>query len=157
MIDVSAVRSHFSALQSGTLCFDNPAGTQIAREALERIQAWLAGMNASHGGAFRASRALLEGLSSVKGLKIHGLSDPASMDRRAPTFAFTLSGWHPRRICEELDRQGISAWDGNYYAPEVTRRLGLEGSGGMVRVGAVHYNTLEEVERLISALRSLAG
>jgi selenocysteine lyase/cysteine desulfurase len=79
------------------------------------------------------------------------------MDRRVPTFAFTLSGWHPRRICEELDRLGISAWDGNYYAPEVTRRLGLEDSGGMVRVGAVHYNTLEEVERLINAVRSLAG
>jgi cysteine desulfurase family protein (TIGR01976 family) len=103
------------------------------------------------------SRAMLEGLSSVKGLRIYGLTDPARLDRRVPTYAFTLSGWHPRRICEELDRQGIAAWDGNYYALEVTRRLGLEDSGGMVRVGAAHYNTLEEVQRLVAALRALAG
>jgi cysteine desulfurase family protein (TIGR01976 family) len=103
------------------------------------------------------SRAMLEGLTSVKGLRIYGLTDPAHLDRRVPTYAFTLGGWQPRRICEELDRQGISAWDGNYYALEVTRRLGLEDSGGMVRVGAVHYNTLEEVERLLAAVRGLTG
>jgi cysteine desulfurase family protein (TIGR01976 family) len=103
------------------------------------------------------SRAMLEGLTAVKGLRIYGLADPAALALRVPTYAFTFSGWHPRRICEELDRQGIYAWDGNYYAPEVTRRLGLEDSGGMVRVGAVHYNTLEEVERLVAAVRGLAG
>jgi selenocysteine lyase/cysteine desulfurase len=105
----------------------------------------------------RLSRAMLEGLSSVKGLRIYGFSDPAHLDRRVPTYAFTLNGWHPRRICEELDKRGIAAWDGNYYALEVTRRLGLEESGGMVRVGSVHYNTLEEVERLVAAVHELAG
>ena len=69
------------------------------------------------------------------------------MGNRVPTFSFTLHGHHPRAICQALDAAGISAWDGNYYAPEVTRRLGLEESGGMVRVGAVHYNTLEEVKQ----------
>ncbi|HVP17750.1 MAG TPA: aminotransferase class V-fold PLP-dependent enzyme [Spirochaetia bacterium] len=72
-----------------------------------------------------------------------------------PTCAFTLDGIPPRRICEELDRQGICASDGNYYALEVTTRLGLEASGGMVRVGAVHYNTLGEVEQLVTALERL--
>ena len=49
-------------------------------------------------------------------------------------------------VAEKLARKGIYCWDGNYYAINVTERLGVEDSGGMVRVGAVHYNTLEEVE-----------
>jgi selenocysteine lyase/cysteine desulfurase len=73
-----------------------------------------------------------------------------------PTFSFTLEGHHPKKICQALDRAGIFAWDGNYYAPEVTRRLGLEGFGGMVRVGAVHYNSAAEIERLVDVLRSIA-
>ena len=77
------------------------------------------------------------------------------MNGRVPTFSFTLEGHHPREICQSLDRAGIFAWNGNYYAPEVTQRLGLEESGGMVRVGAVHYNSPAEVERLIDVLRSI--
>jgi cysteine desulfurase family protein (TIGR01976 family) len=153
--------------ETGTQSFESIAGLLGAIEYLcwlgkasgpsDRRSALRAALAAIGEYERRLSRALLEGLSSVKGLKIYGLTDPAALERRVPTFAFTLSGWHPRRICEELDRQGISAWDGNYYAPEVTRRLGLEDSGGMVRVGAVHYNTLEEVDRLVAAVRSLAG
>jgi len=101
------------------------------------------------------SRAMRDGLASVRGLQIHGITE--DLGRRVATYAFTLEGWHPARICEELDRVGIYAWNGNYYAPEVTRRLGLEGSGGMVRVGAVHYNTMEEVERLVAAVGSIAS
>ncbi|HSB00599.1 MAG TPA: hypothetical protein VLE49_08110, partial [Anaerolineales bacterium] len=63
----------------------------------------------------------------------------------------------PRQLAEELDKQGIYVWDGNYYALAVTERLGLEESGGMVRVGPVHYNTVEEIERLGSALVKLVN
>lgn len=55
-----------------------------------------------------------------------------------------------------LGEQGIYVWDGNYYALAVTERLGLEGNGGMVRIGAVHYNTVEEIKRLGDALRTMA-
>jgi selenocysteine lyase/cysteine desulfurase len=72
-----------------------------------------------------------------------------------PTFAFTLDGWRPRQVAEKLADQNIYVWDGNYYAINVTERLGVEMQGGMVRVGPVHYNTLEEVERLREALRGL--
>ena len=58
----------------------------------------------------------------------------------------------PRQVAEKLDADGIYVWDGNYYALEVTRRLGVEDAGGMVRAGAVHYNTLEEIERFGKAL-----
>lgn len=56
-----------------------------------------------------------------------------------------------------LGEQGIYVWDGNYYALAVTERLGLEGNGGMVRIGAVHYNTVEEIKRLGDALRTMAS
>jgi selenocysteine lyase/cysteine desulfurase len=63
----------------------------------------------------------------------------------------------PAEVAEQLARENIYVWDGNYYALNVTERLGLEDSGGMVRVGAAHYNTLEEVERLKSALLKIAA
>jgi selenocysteine lyase/cysteine desulfurase len=69
-----------------------------------------------------------------------------------PTVSFTLEGLAPRKVAEALGKSGIFVWDGNYYAVAVTERLGLEASGGMVRVGLTHYNTLDEVGRLREAL-----
>jgi selenocysteine lyase/cysteine desulfurase len=62
----------------------------------------------------------------------------------------------PRKVAEQLAEQGIYVWDGNYYALNVTERLGLEDRGGMVRVGATHYNTVEEVEKLKAALMNIS-
>ena len=62
---------------------------------------------------------------------------------------------HPRQVAEALDDADIYVWDGNYYALAVTERLGLEDSGGMVRVGPVHYNTLEEIKKFGEALGKL--
>ncbi len=104
---------------------------------------------------FELSRALLETLTAIPGLRLYGLTDAGKLDGRVPTFSFTLAGKHPRAVAEALAEENIYVWDGNYYALAVTERLGLEGSGGMVRVGAAHYNTREEVERLGEALRRL--
>jgi len=104
---------------------------------------------------FELSRALLSALHSIPGLTLYGLSDVRRLEERVPTFSFRLEGFSPRQVAEKLAQQGIYVWDGNYYAINVTERLGVEESGGMVRVGAVHYNTLEEVERLQSALQNL--
>lgn len=101
---------------------------------------------------FELSRALLAALHSVPGLRLYGISDPRQLDKRVATYSFRLKDLHPHFVAEKLAEQGIYVWDGNYYALNVTERLGLEDSGGMVRVGAVHYNTLEEVERLREAL-----
>jgi selenocysteine lyase/cysteine desulfurase len=73
-----------------------------------------------------------------------------------PTVSITWEDHHPREIAQALGDQGIYVWDGNYYALAVTERLGLEDSGGMVRVGAVHYNTVEEIHRLGDVLRAMA-
>ena len=100
--------------------------------------------------------AMFEILRAVPSIKIFGLTDPARFDERVATFSFRLGDVPPRRIAEELDRDGIYAWDGHYYALETVRRLGLEDKGGMLRVGAVHYNTLEDIARLGRSLARIA-
>ena len=74
-----------------------------------------------------------------------------------PTFSFTLNGLSPREVAQRLAAENIYVWDGNFHALAVTERLGLEGKGGLVRVGPVHYNTLEEIEKFGEALRSVAA
>ena len=105
---------------------------------------------------FELSRALLSMLEGIPGLHLYGLTDPHKLDQRVPTFSFTLKGKHPRAVAAALAKENIYVWDGNYYALEVTTQLGLEESGGMVRVGAVHYNTLDEVARLGDVLKKIA-
>jgi cysteine desulfurase family protein (TIGR01976 family) len=99
---------------------------------------------------------LLDGLASVPGLRVRGITDPARFDERCPTVAFTLDGHHPRAISQALGDRGIFTWDGDYYAYELIRRLGLAESGGMVRVGLAHYNTADEIERLVEAVAEIA-
>jgi cysteine desulfurase family protein (TIGR01976 family) len=98
---------------------------------------------------------LLEGLGSVPGCRVYGLTDASRFDERVPTVSFTVEGMHPREVARGLGERAINVWDGDYYAVEVTRRLGLEQSGGMVRIGLVHYNSLEEIARLVQALRDV--
>ncbi|MCS6995266.1 MAG: cysteine desulfurase-like protein [Anaerolineales bacterium] len=105
---------------------------------------------------YELNRALLDALQSVPGLHIYGITDPRKLEQRVATFSFRLNNLHPRHVAEKLAEQGIYVWDGNYYAIHVTERLGLEDKGGMVRVGAVHYNTVDEVERLRQALMQIS-
>jgi len=77
------------------------------------------------------------------------------MDGRVPTFALTIEGLAPDEAARRLGERGLAVWHGNYYALEVMKRLGLEDSGGAVRVGIVHYNTAEEVDRLLTELQRL--
>ena len=103
------------------------------------------------------SAAILDELETLPGVHIHGVTERERMRERVPTVSFTWEDRHPRDIAAALGEQGIFVWDGNYYALAVTERLGLEGRGGMVRVGAVHYNTVEEIHRLGDALREMAS
>ena len=98
---------------------------------------------------------LIAGLQQIPGLTIHGLTDPARLADRVPTVSFTLEGHHPADIAQALAAENIYVWDGNYYAVEVLNRLGLADTGGMLRVGAVHYNTTGELDRLIQIVATL--
>jgi cysteine desulfurase family protein (TIGR01976 family) len=106
---------------------------------------------------YELSRTLLDVLEETPGVTIHGLTDRRRLEERVPTVAFTLKGMHPRQVAEALDKENIYVWDGNYYALAVTERLGLEGSGGMVRVGPVHYNTTAEIQQFGEVLRRIAA
>jgi cysteine desulfurase family protein (TIGR01976 family) len=99
---------------------------------------------------------LICGLLATPGLTFHGIRDPERFAQRTPTVAIRMSGYTPRQLAEFLGERGIFTWDGNYYALNLTERLGVESSGGMLRIGLVHYNTAEEVDRLLEALRELA-
>jgi cysteine desulfurase family protein (TIGR01976 family) len=98
---------------------------------------------------------MLAELEAIPGVTIYGITNPEEFDERSPTVAFTREGFTPAQISAYLGEQGIFVWNGNYYALNVTERLGVEESGGMVRVGLVHYNIKEEVDRLLMALREM--
>jgi len=92
-------------------------------------------------------------LGKIPGIRMYGILNPAEFGERCPTLAFTRQGYTPQAIAEKLAEQGIFVWHGNYYALAVTQRLGVENTGGMVRVGLAHYNTKDEVDRFIAVLK----
>ncbi len=98
---------------------------------------------------------LITALAAIPGVRIYGITDPDAFAERCPTVAFTREGFTPQEIATYLGERGIFVWHGHYYAINVTERLGVEESGGMVRVGLAHYNTQAEVERLIAALSEM--
>jgi cysteine desulfurase family protein (TIGR01976 family) len=102
-------------------------------------------------------RQLIERVTAVPGLRVRGITDPARAAERCPTIAFTLEGHHPREVSCFLGDRGIYTWDGDYYAWELIRTLGLAEQGGMVRVGLVQYNEAAEIERLGQALEELVA
>ena len=116
----------------------------------------LAGMRAIETYEHEMSARVLAGLAQIPGLTVHGPADPGRTAERTPTFAVTLAGWTPRGLAEALAARGIYAWDGDFYATTLVEDLGLAASGGVVRLGMVHYTTFDEVDRLIGTLRELA-
>ena len=103
------------------------------------------------------SEHFLRGVTRVPGLRVYGITDIESLARRTPTFAIELAGHAPEDVAAWLGERGFFVWHGHYYAIAVMERLGTLDRGGLVRVGFVHYNTVEESDRLIAALRELAG
>ncbi|NMB69262.1 MAG: cysteine desulfurase-like protein [Chloroflexi bacterium] len=104
---------------------------------------------------FELSRALIETLRAVPGARIYGIQEPLRLTERVPTISFTLAGHAPDAVAGYLAERGINVWSGNFYALAVTERLGLESAGGLVRIGATHYNTVKEIEKLGDALYAL--
>lgn len=100
---------------------------------------------------------LIAGLLRLPGLTFYGVSDPQRFDRRTPTVAVRVAGHDPERLSQELGKRGIFTWSGNYYALQLTERLGVEASGGMLRIGLMHYNTVAEVERFLDTFAHIIG
>jgi len=100
---------------------------------------------------------MIRGLLEIPGLRFYGISDPTRFDARVPTVGVRLANRTPLAAATFLGDHGIFTWDGNYYALNLTERLGVEKDGGLLRIGLVHYNTAEEVDRLLIALGELAA
>ena len=94
---------------------------------------------------------MIEGLNQIEGVKIWGVTDPSMKQNRAPTVSFTHPSMTAEEIGSKLADEGIFAWAGNFYALELSETLGLEPEGAL-RVGILHYNTEEEVERFVRVL-----
>jgi cysteine desulfurase family protein (TIGR01976 family) len=98
---------------------------------------------------------LIRGLLTIPGLRLYGISDPKRFDQRCPTIAVRIKGHTPLELATQLGERGFFTWDGNYYALNLTERLDVENDGGFLRIGLAHYNTAEEVERLLESLRMI--
>jgi len=95
---------------------------------------------------------LISGLQSIPGAHIYGITDPQRSAERCSTLSLRIGNHHPTAIASFLGERGIFTWDGNYYALNLTERLGVEKDGGFLRIGFVHYNTEEEVDRVLDTL-----
>ena len=101
-------------------------------------------------GARDAARGALPERAAPRG-RLYGIRTP---EGRTPTFCFNVDGRAPREVAELLAEQDLYVWDGDYYALEPMRALGIADSGGAVRAGFLHYTTEDEVDRLLEALAS---
>jgi cysteine desulfurase family protein (TIGR01976 family) len=152
--------------ETGTQNFEGQAAVVAAVEYLADIGGRYGGadLQAGRGGRVHAAmtairtyemglyRRLADGLEAIPGLRLYGITDRARFDDRTPTAALTIDGHTPRAICEALGREGIATWDGDFYATGLIERLGLAESGGVVRIGLTHYNTSDEIDRVVDAL-----
>ncbi|MFL5971071.1 MAG: cysteine desulfurase-like protein [Gaiellaceae bacterium] len=129
--------------ETGTAQHELLAGFVAAVEYLESV-----GLEAIVAHERELGERILAGLP--EGVTLYGRR---TMDGRVPTFAVTLDGLTPTEVAARLGEHGIFVWDGNYYALEVMKRIGLKD--GAVRIGIVHYNTADEVDRLLDELRKL--
>ena len=98
---------------------------------------------------------LIRGLQQLPGVQVQGISTPDAMKRRVPTVSITVNNAVPDVIAAELGARNIFVWSGNVYAVEATNFLGIEESGGVVRIGPVHYNTHAEVDSVLNALADI--
>jgi len=122
-----------------------------------RRESLLRAMDAIRDHESKLARRLIDGLLSLPGLTLYGIADPDRFGWRTPTVAVRIEGHEPRAVSRALGERGICTWAGNYYAINLTERLGVEEEGGMLRIGLVHYNTPEEVDRMLTALREILG
>jgi cysteine desulfurase family protein (TIGR01976 family) len=132
-------------------------GRQVDPKASTRRAALLAAYRAIQLHERTLAGTMIRGLLAIPGLKLYGITDLSQLDRRCPTFAARIAGHTPLQLATQLGDRGFFTWDGNYYALNLTERLHVEPDGGFLRVGLAHYNTAEEVGRLLHALRAIAG
>ncbi|MFZ0772194.1 MAG: cysteine desulfurase-like protein [Candidatus Sulfotelmatobacter sp.] len=135
-------------------------GRRALPRAATRRAAVVAAFEAIHHYEHGLMELLISGLLQIPNLKLYGITDPARFEERCPTLAVRVvnqtAEQTPLALSTKFGDRGFFTWDGNYYALNLTERLDVEKSGGFLRIGLVHYNAVEEVDRLLVALREIA-
>jgi cysteine desulfurase family protein (TIGR01976 family) len=142
---------------SGAITYLADLGERLNPGAETRRQALQTAFHAINQYERELGERLIAGLKQIRAVKIYGVTDPSRFAERTPTVSIRVDGHEPRAIAEALGERGIFVWDGNYYALNLSERLGVEDKGGMVRIGLVHYNTPGEVDRLLGELKRIVG
>jgi cysteine desulfurase family protein (TIGR01976 family) len=170
-LPVYKVRPAHDRFETGTPNFEGLAGARaavdyldwlgrsqgVAGEATDRRMALHAAMTAIRSYEMDLYERLADGIDALPHMRVLGITERGQFDRRTPTAAVTIDGVAPRAAAEALGRDGIATWDGDFYATGLIERLGLAEKGGVLRIGLVHYNTAEEVDRLLEALERIAA
>jgi len=163
------VRPAHDRFETGTPNYEGIAGTMaaveylasvgrsVAGEGLGRREAIVAAMAAIRAYEAGLSVRLLTGLAAIPGVRTWGITDPARVAERAPTISVTVAGHTPRAVATALGHAGVFAWDVDFYATGLIERLGQAETGGIVRLGMVHYNTADEVDRTLAELARIAA
>jgi cysteine desulfurase family protein (TIGR01976 family) len=133
---------------------------ELGRRANPAVTTRRGAILTAHSAVHQHEREMMEkmiaGLNTIPGLKLYGISDPQRFDNRCATFVVRIDGHTPLELATKLGERGFFTWDGNYYAMNLTEQLDVERLGGFLRIGLVQYNTMEEVEKLLTALRDIA-
>lgn len=137
--------------------YGDVAGAAGAADGSERRRELVAAMVAIADYERALVTRLIDGLETIRGVTIHGIADRSRFASRVPTVSVSIDGVHPRAAAEALGRAGIYSWDGDFYATGLIERLGKAATGGVLRLGLVHYNTAAEVDRTLDALTGIAA
>jgi selenocysteine lyase/cysteine desulfurase len=100
---------------------------------------------------------MIDGLTAIPGVEVHGITNPNRMFQRVPTVSIGCRGHRNSDLAQSLADQGINVWSGHNYAIGLVEQLGLDPMEGVLRIGLAHYNTVEEVDRVVAALGGLLG
>jgi selenocysteine lyase/cysteine desulfurase len=145
--------------ETGTPSYEGMAGTMGAVEHIAslgegatRRERTISAMNRMAEHERELGAQFLAGLAKLQRMKLYG---PNDVEGRVPTFSFTIDGMPAREAAKRLAARNIFAWSGNFYAQEAITRLGLDASGGLLRVGFCQYSTADEVDVLLEALAEL--
>jgi cysteine desulfurase family protein (TIGR01976 family) len=157
-------RQLYGSCGDSRLLPSEPAGSEVDRSFSKCGNPEIsrrAGIEAAYAAIHEHERGLIErmisGLKNIPGLKIYGITDPARFDQRCGTFAVRIENHTPLELATRLGERGLFTWDGNYYALNLSEHLDVEKRGGFLRIGLVHYNSGEEVDRLLDALHEIVG
>jgi len=153
--------------ETGTQSHEGMAGTAAAVDYFAWVGEAMAGATGNRREQLKAGLELLfdyekqladrliAGLKSIPGVRVLGISDPIASDRRVPTVSFVHEQHAPSDIASALAERNVFAWSGHNYALELAKALNINDSGGAVRIGAVHYNTPDEIDAVVTALQDI--